>query len=96
MAGRIRAGRNAWYEALQAARDRVAVAQRQCPLKSAPWKVAVAAHLKATTDVSNRWLAAELDMGSHVYVSKHVGNLRLGRAPAAAELLRALEVKGKA
>ncbi|MDO8539307.1 MAG: hypothetical protein Q7S40_02620 [Opitutaceae bacterium] len=32
--------------------------------------------MKATTDVSNGWLAEQLDMGSHFYVSKHVGNLR--------------------
>ena len=46
--------------------------------KSAGWKVAVAAHLKATTDVSNGWLAERLGMGSPTYVSKHVGLLRQG------------------
>ncbi|MDO8540339.1 MAG: hypothetical protein Q7S40_07840 [Opitutaceae bacterium] len=37
---------------------------------------AVPAHLKAMTDVSNGWLAEQLDIGSHFYVSKHVVNLR--------------------
>jgi len=36
------------------------------------WKVAAAAYLKETTDVSNGWLARQLDMGSHFFVSKHV------------------------
>ena len=43
------------------------------------WKVALATHLKATTDVSNRRLAVQLHMGSHFYVSKHVGDLQHGR-----------------
>ncbi|HEX9782541.1 MAG TPA: hypothetical protein VGA56_07385, partial [Opitutaceae bacterium] len=46
------------------------------------WKVAVASHLKATTDVTNGWLAQRLDMGSGVYVSKHVGLVRRGRGDA--------------
>ncbi len=29
--------------------------------------------MKATTDASNTWLAAQLDMGSPFYLSKHVG-----------------------
>ncbi len=37
--------------------------------KSAPWKVAIAAYLKATTDVSNPWLATQLNMGSPFYVT---------------------------
>jgi hypothetical protein len=39
----------------------------------APWKVATAVKMKATTDVTNSWLAEQLDMGSGIYVSKHVG-----------------------
>ncbi len=47
--------------------------------KSAPWRVAIAAYLKATTDVPNAWLAQQLEMGSHFYVSKHVGLMRRNR-----------------
>ena len=54
--------------------------------KSAPWKVAVAAYLKATTQAENRWLAAKLHMGSPVAVSHHTGQARRGRNPAAARI----------
>lgn len=69
---------------------------QQSRSKSAPWKVAIAVYLKATTDVSNPWLAAHLDMGSPFYVSKHVGRLRHGINSEVQFLLRRLEVKGKA
>ncbi|MDO8544828.1 MAG: transposase [Opitutaceae bacterium] len=65
-----------WRKALNAALAGVPVSARTDERKSAPWKVAVAAHLKATTDVPNGWLAEQLEMGSAFYVSKHVGNLR--------------------
>ncbi|MDO8545642.1 MAG: hypothetical protein Q7S40_34800, partial [Opitutaceae bacterium] len=55
------------------------------------------AELKATTDVSNGWLAEQLDMGSHSYVSKHVGNLRKSPPGEAGKWLQKLrKVKGKA
>jgi REP element-mobilizing transposase RayT len=44
--------------------------------KSAPWKVAIAAHLKTTTQASNCWLSERLQMGSAVAVSQYVGQLR--------------------
>lgn len=48
--------------------------ESRCPAhKSAPWKRAVATHLRATSDVSNGWLAQQLQMGSAAYVSKHIG-----------------------
>jgi putative transposase len=40
--------------------------------KSAPWKIAIAAHLKRTTQASNTWLNAQLRMGSPVAVSQYV------------------------
>jgi putative transposase len=73
-----------WQEALAAAVARLPAQLREARAKSAPWKVAVAAHLKATTDVSNRWLADKLDMGSPFYVSKHVGLLLRQPGPTAA------------
>jgi hypothetical protein len=68
-----------WQEALTAAIGQLPAAARVRPdanRKSAAWKVAVAAHLKGTTDVSNGWLASQLDMGTPAYVSKHVGLLQ--------------------
>jgi len=70
-----------WEEALKAALARLPAAARtssDAKRKSASWKVAIAAHLKATTEVSNSWLAIRLDMGSPIYVSKHVGLLQRG------------------
>ena len=51
--------------------------------KSAPWKVALAAKLKQTTQADNRWLAAHLHMGTPVAVSHHTGQLRRGLRSAA-------------
>jgi hypothetical protein len=59
-----------WAKALDQALRAVnhTAAETLTERKSAPWKVAVAAHLKATTQVENRWLAAQLHMGSPVAV----------------------------
>ena len=52
--------------------------------KAAPWKVAVAAHLKQHSTVTNPWLAQALRMGAPEGVSRYVAELKLGRrAPAA-------------
>jgi len=53
--------------------------------KSAPWKIALAAWLKSNTSVLNRWLSEQLHMGPPDAVSRYVGELRLGKRPAAAE-----------
>jgi len=87
-----------WAEALQRVLQLLPAKAQVRAYKSAPWKVAAAAYLKETTDVSNGWLAKQLDMGSHFYVSKHVGRLRLfpqHEAKGLLELLRK-KVKGKA
>lgn len=88
-----------WEQALQTALARLpdtarvgAVAEH----KNAGWKVAVAAHLKATTDVSNGWLAERLDMGSPFYVSKHIGLYQRGTGGAQKRRLELQKVKGKA
>ena len=49
--------------------------------KGAPWKVAVAAAMKATTTASNPWLAQQLRMGSPFRLSRLAGACR--RDPAA-------------
>ncbi len=61
--------------------------------KSAPWKVAVASHLKETTDARNGWLASQLGMGSPIYVSKHVGLLLRSRSGEAQQWLDFLRLK---
>ena len=75
-----------------------AVGKRRADLgrepKSAPWKVAVAAAMKATTTATNHWLGQVLDMGSPYTVSRLASACR--SAPgASAPFLRAI-AKGKA
>lgn len=85
-----------WERALEAAKGRLGRHVIRADRKSAPWKVAIARHLKETTDVSNSWLAEKLGMGSHFYVSKHVGLMRKTTATPAHHLHARLKVKGKA
>lgn len=51
--------------------------------KAAPWKVAIAAHLKAATTSSNPWIAEALKMGAHAAISRYVTEFRSGQRPAA-------------
>jgi hypothetical protein len=51
--------------------------------KAAPWKVAIAAHLKAATTSSNPWIAEVLKMGAHAAISRYVTEFRFGKRPAA-------------
>ena len=51
------------------------LAQNRDP-KSAPWKVAIAAEMKATTVATNRWLAISLAMGSPWMVSRLASRCR--------------------
>ena len=62
-----------WQEILDRLRRSVPPKEAGDHRKSAPWKVKLAAQMKAATDASNGWLAAQLDMGSGFYVSKHIG-----------------------
>src|SRR5258708_2978389 len=76
-----------WKKALIEAMRRLSA--KEGTNQSAPWKVAIAAHLKATTDVSNPWLAEQLGMGSGHYLSQHVGHLHKNpHHPARAHLTR--------
>jgi hypothetical protein len=56
--------------------------------KAAVWKVAIAAHLRAISTMKNPWLAEKLNMGDPDGVSRYVSELRQGKRPAAAKLLR--------
>ena len=64
-------------------------------LKSAPWKVAIAAYLKQTTQATNRWIAEQLHMGTPVSVSQLVSLTRSRPSPAR-KLLRSLTENIKA
>jgi hypothetical protein len=62
-----------WQAVLDRLRQHLPARETQDQRKSAPWKVKLAAQMKASTDASNGWLADQLGMGSAVYLSKHVG-----------------------
>ena len=55
----------------------------------------MATHLKSTTDVSNGWLASQLDMGTAAYVSKHVGLLQRNGGPGKKWLEALQKVNGE-
>jgi len=57
----------------------------RCARKSAPWKVAIAAEMKQTTQVNNGWIAQRLNMGSGIAVSQYVGQLRRARGSKATD-----------
>jgi putative transposase len=61
-----------WTEQLGRLLRTVSARERADSRQSAPWKIRLAVHLKASTDVSNRWLADQLHMGSPAYLSKLV------------------------
>jgi putative transposase len=57
-------------------------ADLRCGPQSAPWKVAVALHLKERTQATNLWLAQRLGMSRPAYVSRLVSGLRLAPGPS--------------
>jgi REP element-mobilizing transposase RayT len=61
--------------------------------KSAPWKIALAAWVKRDSSVTNRWLSERLHMGPPDAVSRYVGEVGLGKRPAAAQILEELTTK---
>lgn len=61
-----------WTEHLARLLRSVPLTQRADHRQSAPWKVRLAVLMKASTDASNRWLAAQLHMGSPAYLAKLV------------------------
>jgi len=76
LAGRRRAARNEISQSSQALAPllaKVTAKEKLDQRKSVPWKVKIASHLKATTSVSNAWLAEQLNLGSPFYVSKQIG-----------------------
>ena len=65
-----------WSQALASLLKDIPGEEKRDRRKSAPWRVKTAAQMKATTSANNAWLAAQLNMGSPFYVSKHVGLLK--------------------
>lgn len=64
-------------------------ADLECEPKSAPWKVAMAAEMKATTTATNSWLGEALAMGSPYMVSRLANACRVTPG-AAAPFLRVI------
>ncbi len=94
-AGEAEAGRLKWEDQLKALRPLVEDASDT--RKSAPWKVALACVMKERSSASNPWLAEQLEMGSVIYVSKHIGVARADIGHPAHALIENLKkVKGKA
>jgi putative transposase len=61
-----------WTEQLGRLLRTVSARERADCRQSAPWKIRLAVSMKTSTDVSNRWLAAQLHIGSAAYLSKLV------------------------
>ena len=67
-----------WLVALELALRRMGKSAADCQAdrKSTPWKIAIAAHLKQSTDASNHWLTEQLQMGTPVAASQYVSAFR--------------------
>jgi putative transposase len=81
-----------WQEALKAGRRLLGKSAEDAmnEPKAAAWKVALAAHLKASSTVSNPWLGQQLNMGAAAGVSRYVAECRKGQRPEAAKLQKGL------
>ncbi len=70
------------------------MAELPCPPAAQPWKIALIAFLKESTQVSNVWLEQQFGLTNPVYASRLAGMART--SPVAAELLAQLRFKCKA
>jgi len=70
-----------WAEALARSLRLVdkTLAMARTDRKSAPWKAAIALHLKQTTPVRNSWLAEQLHMGRPAAVGSYITRLKAAR-----------------
>jgi REP element-mobilizing transposase RayT len=80
-----------WQEALEASLRRLGIAPERigADRKSAAWKVAIAVHLKRTTQAGNGWLAEHLGMGKPGSVSFYVSRAR--RAGRRAQIQQSIQ-----
>jgi REP element-mobilizing transposase RayT len=78
-----------WDQALMACLKRLGKSPTDAgrDRKACDWKVAIAAHLRATTTVKNPWLAERLVMGDPDGVSRYVSEARQGRRPGVKRLM---------
>ena len=80
-----------WEDRLQTAARLLRIELSALPSqRSAEEKVRLAALMKETSSVSNRWLAERLNMGSPASVSQYVRRFRMVGGAAATEFARAL------
>ncbi len=70
------------------------MAELPCPPAAQPWKIALIAFLKESTQVSNAWLEQQFGLTNPVYASRLAGMVR--SSSVAAELLAQLRFKCKA
>jgi hypothetical protein len=83
------ANRDEWRECLETGARRLGRDLASAPLeaKAAPWKVALAAWLKAGTSATNPWITQRLAMGPADAVSRYIGEVRRGLRPEALGLM---------
>ena len=81
-----------WQEAVEESlrRLRIPAERIRADRKSAAWKVAIAAHLKGTTQAGNGWLAEHLSMGKSGSVSFYVSRAR--REAAGSEIHQYIQI----
>lgn len=80
----------AWSKAVEACMEALGKtrADIEADIKAAPWKVAIAAHLRRVSTVKNPWLAENLRMGDPDGVSRYVSEARRGLRIDASKLER--------
>lgn len=74
-----------WAGALKVAMRKLGKTEAdiQGDIKSAPWKIAIAAQIKSKSTVSNVWLAEQLHMGTPAGVSRYITEFRQGQRKTA-------------
>jgi len=89
-AGLVELKQGLWADALAACLKRLGKAREDAlaDRKASDWKVAIAAHLRATTTVKNPWLAEQLHMGDPDGVSRYVSEARQGKRPGVTHILK--------
>jgi REP element-mobilizing transposase RayT len=83
-----------WEERLAQGLQRLGktVEQARAEPKSEPWKVALAAWMKQTSQAGNAWLAAHLHMGRPGAVSVYVGRMKAGDLRANGDYQRLIAI----
>ena len=87
----------AWSGRLEACLEFLGIDRKEAvgPTKSAPWKVAIAAHLKSKLLCRNRWMGERLNMGSESGVSRLCSRVLCGDLKEASKMLEKLNAQFK-